>query len=356
MAEERREPTWLYFLIGLVVVLILAIATNKLAHWSAGLPLPGKMGKVLEYPLWAAVLGLIVNVIVTLTKTRPFIQPGVRTELYLKIGLILMGVRVNFQTILAAGGGGIIQALIMVTSVFLFCWWLAGRFKIPDTLRAVMATAISICGVSAAIAAAGSVLAKKDEIAYITALIIATALPLMVIMPPIAYALGLSPEVAGAWFGGNIDTTAAVVGAGTIHSARAQEIAAIVKMSQNALIGVVAFILALYFVTVVEKTGERPSARVIWDRFPKFVLGFVVMSILATIGLFTSDHIHMLKTLYKWAFAFAFVCIGLELSVSEIKKMGWPPVIVYIIVTIFNTLLALIVASIIFGIIFRPAA
>jgi uncharacterized integral membrane protein (TIGR00698 family) len=347
--KQRSKTAGL--LVGLAIILVLAILTNRITHIAAGLNLPGKMGKALEYPLWAALLGLVVNIIVSATRTKDFIKPAIRTELFIKIGLVIMGVRVNIATILSAGIGGLIQALIMVSSVFFFTWWLGGKLKIGDKLRAVMSTAVSVCGVSAAIAAAGSVLAKKDELAYIIALIIATALPLMVLMPMVAHGMDMPADVAGGWFGGNIDTTAAVVGAGTIHSEKAQEIATIVKMSQNALIGVVAFLLALYFVVVVEQTpGKRPSARVIWDRFPKFVLGFVLASILASIGLFTADQIGAMKNIYKWAFSLGFICIGLELSTSEFKKMGWRPLIVYLMATVFNTLLAMGVAWVIFGI------
>ena len=87
----------------------------------------------------------------------------------------------------------------------------------------------------------------------------------------------------------------------------------------------------------------------IWQRFPKFVLGFILVSILASLGLFSSDAVHVMKGLYKWAFAMAFFSIGLELSVKEIGKMGWRPVNVYAAATVFNTLLALGVAWVIFG-------
>lgn len=362
--EKKGTNYWLGLVVGLVIILVLAWLSWQGSLWAQvqGKAMKGfwaDMAKSLEYPLWAAVLGLLGNVVLTLLKAKDFVKPAIRTELFLKVGLVLLGLGINITTVLKAGGGGVVQGLIMVTSVFLFTWWLAGVFKLEPTLKAVMCTAISICGVSAAIAAAGSVLAKKEELAYITALVIITALPLMVIMPPIAAALGLSPVIAGAWFGGNIDTTAAVVGAGTIHSARAQEIASIVKMSQNALIGVVAFILALYFVTVVEKGKERPSAKVIWDRFPKFVLGFMIASILGSLVdakganlLFSADAMAGIANVKNWAFNFAFVCIGLELNFAEFKKMGGAPLWVYIIATVFNTVLALIVASIIFGVLF----
>jgi uncharacterized membrane protein YadS len=220
----------------------------------------------------------------------------------------------------------------------------------------VMSTAVSICGVSAAIAAAGSVLAKKEEITYITALVIVTALPLMIIAPLIAQAMNMPEPIAGAWFGGNVDTTAAVVGAGTIYGETAQKIASIVKQTQNALIGVVAFLLALYFTTVVEGKKEKPSAAIIWQRFPKFVLGFLIASLIFTFGFIDKDVAgKAIGSMKDWAFCLAFVCMGLELSASGFKKMGWAPVIVYLIVTVFNTVLALGVAYLIFGWLF-PAS
>jgi uncharacterized membrane protein YadS len=351
-SEQRSSDKTTGLIVGLVLIIFFAFLIAQLDHGiSAWFKAQGISKNPFEYPLVAAILGLIVNVILRAAKVHDFVKPAIRTEFFLKIGLVLMGSKIAFGEIMAKGAGGLIQALIMVTSVFFFTWWLAGRLKIADTLKAVMATAVSICGVSAAIAAAGSVLAKKEEITYITALVIFTALPLMVLMPWIANGIGLPNDVAGAWFGGNIDTTAAVVGAGTIHGEEAQQVAAIVKMSQNVLIGVAAFVLALYFVMVVErKPDERPSPAVIWQRFPKFVLGFILVSIITSVGLFTGDQIGVMKVWTKWAFAMAFFCIGLELSTKEIGKMGWPPVIVYLAATVFNTLLALGVASVIFGV------
>ena len=352
MSAKQKSSGTTGLIVGLVLIVLIAILVSEfdggISTWfkSRGI---GK--NPLEYPLVAAVLGLVVNAVLRLTKTHDFVKPAIRTELFLKIGLVIMGVRISIGEILSKGAGGLIQALIMVTSVFFFTWWLGGKLQVGKKLRAVMCAAVSICGVSAAIAAAGSVLAKKEEITYVTTLVIVTALPLMVIMPWIAQAIGMPDAVAGAWFGGNIDTTAAVVGAGTIHGEVAQGVATVVKMSQNVLIGFAAFFLALYFVMVVEReTDERPSPAVIWQRFPKFVLGFVLVSILASLGLFTKGQIGLMKSLYKWAFAMAFFCIGLELSTREIGKMGWRPLIVYSAATIFNTLLAMGVSWVIFGV------
>jgi uncharacterized membrane protein YadS len=161
--------------------------------------------------------------------------------------------------------------------------------------------------------------------------------------------MNMPEAVAGAWFGGNVDTTAAVVGAGTIYGETAQTIASIVKQTQNVLIGVVAFLLAFYFTTVVEGKKEKPSASIIWKRFPKFVLGFIIASLIFTFGWLGDEASGAIKGMKDWAFCLAFVCMGLELEVSSLKKMGWAPVTVYLIVTVFNTVLALGVSWLIFG-------
>lgn len=346
------RKSWSGLITGLAILIVLTLLVAEFDKAIADFfKTQGVSQNPLEYPLTAVVVGLIANAVLRITKLYEFIRPAIRTELYLKVGLVLLGASISLGDILKKGAGGLVQALIMVTSVFFFTWWLGGKLKLSNTLRAVMSTAVSICGVSAAIAAAGAVLAKKEEVTYITALVIVVALPTMVIMPPLANALGLSPNVAGAWFGGNIDTTAAVVGAGTMYGEEAQQVATVVKLSQNVLIGFAAFALAIYFATVVQRGegGARPSASMIWQRFPKFVIGFVLVAILASLGVFSAGAIAEMKQVYKWAFALAFVCIGVELSPGKLRGMGWQPIAVYLGATVFNTILALIVASIIFG-------
>ena len=350
-AKRTTTSPTVGFIVGLAIIVGMAILTSELdggiSQWFKD---RGVAKNPLEYPLIAVLLGLAVNGVLRATKTYELIRPAVKTDLFLKIGLVLLGARVSLDEILTMGAGGMMQAIIMVTCVFFFTWWLASRLEIADTLKAVMATAVSICGVSAAIAAAGAVLAKKKEVTYVTALVIITALPMMVLMPWIAQAIGLPSDVAGAWFGINIDTTAAVVGAATIHSETAQKVAAVVKATQNVLIGVAAFLLAFYFVVVVERRpDERPSAAIIWHRFPKFVLGFLLISILVSLGMLDDNMALVMKALYKWAFAMAFFSIGLGLSVKELGQMGWRPIIVYLAATVFNTLLALGVSWVVFG-------
>jgi uncharacterized membrane protein YadS len=110
-----------------------------------------------------------------------------------------------------------------------------------------------------------------------------------------------------------------------------------------------------HFVVVVErKPNERPGLKLIWERFPKFIVGFVFASIFSSLGWIDGGKGSAIEALKNWAFLLAFVGMGLEFSFHEFKRMGWRPVVVFFIVTVFNTLLALVVAWIIFGVLFPP--
>lgn len=347
MAEQRAGRSF-NILFGLLIVAVVAWAANYLTHWSP--KAMGATGKALEYPIWAAGLGLIVNLVLTAAGVWGKVSPAFRTELFLKTGLVTMGASLNFFKIMSIGARGVIQAIIGVTLVWFFAWWLGGKLRLDDKLRAVMATSVSICGVSAAIAATGSVLAKKEQLSYTVALVLLFALPLMVLMPWMVAVLGLDQTVGGAWIGGNIDTTAAVVGAGALAGKQALEVATVVKLSQNAIIGFAAFFLALYWVLAIErKPGERPSPMVIWHRFPKFVLGFILASILGTAGLFDKAAAKAISSFSKWCLLLAFVSIGLEFAFREFGKVGWKPFSVYATATVFNLVVGLGLSLLIFG-------
>lgn len=344
---------------GIVLVVVLSILAwwiTKQVYGVKGIFL-GVPGKALEYPLWGAIIGLVGNLLLKAAGTHELVKPGIRTELFLKTGLVLMGAGINLALLITAAGGAILQGLIMIVSVFFFTYWLAGKFGVDDKLRAVMSMALSVCGISAAIAAAGAVQAKKEQVTYVTTLVILVALPLMVITPLLASAMHLPQAIAGAWFGGNIDTTAAVIGAGTIYGEQAQKVASIVKQTQNALIGVVALLLAVAYARKSGGTKEQINVKMIWTRFPKFVIGFVITSILFTIFLnvnkeLATSSLKSIDALKSWFFMAAFVCMGLELSLTEFRSMGWKPVAVFLIATLFNTLLGLGVSLMIFTYLF----
>lgn len=340
--------------VGLAIVLALAFATRLLEKnvpawtgwdWAASI----------EYPVYAIALGLTGSGVIGLLGIREKVAPAFRTEFFIKTGLVLLGASVQLQVIAKAGALGVAQAVILVSAVFGFTWWLGGVLKIGDKLRALLAASVSICGVSAAIAAAGAVRATKEQIAYTATLVILFALPSIFILPWIADVLHLSPAVAGAWIGGNIDTTAAVAAAGAVVGEEALQIAAVVKASQNVLMGVVAVALTLYFALHVEKRGAeatKGAGRALWQRFPKFVLGFIAASVIASLYLSGGGDPKALaaaNTFRAYFLILAFVSIGLEFRLNKLLAEGWRPIAVFGAAALFNLVVALGIASVLFA-------
>lgn len=361
--SQERSPKVGYAVAGVLVVIALGAATRYLEtevpHWAADTPL-SRVAKSIEFPVYAVALGLIGNAVLAKFALRDALSQGFRTEFFIKTGLVLLGASINLKVLATAAGPAIIQALLLISIVFGFTWWLGGRLGLDDKLRALLASAVSICGVSAAIAAAGAVQARKEQLAYAASLVIVFALPSIFLLPWLADVFGLSDAVAGAWIGGNIDTTAAVAAAGTIAGENALQIATIVKTTQNALIGIVAIALTAYFALKVERrTGTpdpsvaRPSLRELWDRFPKFVLGFIAASVIGTLYVqFAADGktaIATVNDLRTWFLIFAFVAIGLEFSLRGLKEAGWRPIVLFAAATVVNIVVALGLASVLFG-------
>lgn len=321
----------------------------------------------LEYALWALAVGLAIS---NTIGTPGWMRPALRTELYIKTGLVLLGAAILLNQLLALGKPGIFIAWV-VTPIVLTTTYLFGQYvlKVPSkSLNMVISADMSVCGVSAAIATAAACKAKKEELSLAIGLSLGFTVLMMVVMPPIIVAMGLSEVVGGAWIGGTIDSTGAVAAAGSMLGETAEATAVTIKMIQNILIGVVAFAVAVYWVTCVERTenGPRPSVIEVWRRFPKFVLGFVGASILFTYvntrGLEgeavaaavtgTSD------TLRGWFFCLAFVSIGLESNFRELSKQmaGGKPLILYVSGQCLNLALTLLMAWLMFEKVFPDAA
>ncbi|MDG4827286.1 putative sulfate exporter family transporter [Asanoa sp. WMMD1127] len=357
---EERKVDWAWVGAGLVLVLTLAWLTKYLDKnvpgWLADTSL-SRVAKSVEYPVYAIVIGLLGNALITATGVRDRVAPAFRTEFFIKTGLVLLGVSINLSLLVTAAGPAIVQALLLISGVFLFTWWLGGRLGLDDKLRALLASAVSICGVSAAIAAAGAVRAKREQLAYAASLVIVFALPSIFLLPWLAGVFGLSDAVAGAWIGGNIDTTAAVTAAGTLAGEDALKIATIVKVTQNALIGIVAVALTAWFAFKVERTADsaRPGAGELWRRFPKFVLGFVAASVLGTwfantVSAADNTAAQAVATNFRtWFLILAFVSIGLEFRLTALREAGWRPITVFASATVVNIGLALALAALLFA-------
>ena len=308
----------------------------------------------LEAVIFSLGLGLIIS---NFFKLPEWLKSSLSTELFVKIGLVLLGAGIIFSDILKAGSLGLIQALIVVVTVWYFAYWLCKKLKVDDELTMMISSAVSICGVSAAIATSGAIKGDSKKLSYVISMVLITAIPMMIFMPLIADYLGLSQEVTGAWLGGSIDTTGAVVASGSLVGEEALKISTIVKFSQNVLLGLAAFAISVFWTYTKHPNSKDPDSKptigVIWDRFPKFVLGFIGASVLFSFFL-DSETVNLvkgsLKNLQGLWFALAFTSIGLETNFADLfSKQSKKPFYAFLIAQLFNVLITLAVALLLFN-------
>lgn len=311
---------------------------------------------VREYNLEAVIFSLGIGLLISnFFKLPAWFKEALSTELYVKIGLVLLGTTVIFSEILKAGALGLVQALVVVLSVWYFAFWLCKKLKIDQEMAMMLSSAVSICGVSAAIATSGAIKGDPKKLSYVVSLVLITAIPMMIFMPYLADWMGLSQEVTGAWLGGSIDTTGAVVASGSLVGEEALKISTIVKFSQNVLLGIAAFAISIYWTYSHSKSAEhaeKPTLKIIWERFPKFVIGFIFASLLFSFVVSPEQVSNVkdeLKSIQGLWFALAFTSIGLETNFKDLfVHNNKKPLYAFLIAQGFNIVVTLLIALILF--------
>ncbi len=332
-------------ILSLFVIFALALGAQLIAE------LPAVKGLGVEVVLFSVLIGLIIS---NCFKVPAWLKPAINSEFYIKIGIICLGSTILFGEVLKSGAYGLAQSLIVVFTVWNFTYWLAARMKVDQELGTMLSSAVSICGVSAAIATCGVIKGDNKKLSSVISLVLVCAIPMMYVMPWVANLMGLNEEVAGAWLGGTIDTTGAVAASGTMLGEVAAQTAIIVKSSQNVLLGVAAFFISLIWTYKGKDQDEKPTIGVIWDRFPKFVVGFIVASLVFSFCMDTEvakSVGKVTKSMTNTLFGVAFVCIGLETRFKDIfAKENRKQLYVFLIAQTFNIFVTLAVATLMFGI------
>ncbi|MFC2056401.1 YeiH family protein [Chloroflexota bacterium] len=312
----------------------------------------------LGYPLWALLIGLLISNTIGVPE---WLKSGVKTELYIKCGLVVLGAEILFGRIMALGPYGLGIAW-GVTPVVLYVMYLYGTkvLKMERELTLPIAAAASVCGVSAAIATGAACKAKQEYITIAVGQTLIFTVMMMVAMPALARLFGLNELIAGAWIGGTVDSTGAVPAAGELVGPLAMEAAVTIKMIQNVMIGLIAFVVATIWVTKVERDpgAVRPSLWEIWFRMPKFIVGFLVASMVFSFVLVPTLGSEAVSGILKFTkvfrgefFALAFVSIGLDSNFRELRKYfkGGKPLNLYWVGQLLNILLTLLIAWLLLG-------
>ena len=354
------------FLPSFAILYALSVAIFALGQWDQANTYN------LEPPLVALAVGLVLSNLIGLPR---FLDAGFRVEFYIKTGIVLLGATLPFTLIVWAGPAAILQASIVSIVTFLVIYWVAIKLGLDKRLAATLGAGGAVCGVSAAIAIAGAVGAKKEDAPIAITTVIIWAIAMIFVLPFIAQALHLSAGVGGAWIGtsefadaagfaaaqtyGNLASHGAVAGT----SDQAIFAYTLIKVvGRDVWIGIWAFILAIIATTQWERaqSGRKPEAAEIWWRFPKFVIGFLVTSLLVTAvttGYTLTDYnknvvpslVAPIKDLRTWAFIFCFLSIGLTTRFRELVSVGKKPFLAFSAGAIVNVVIGFILSAIVFA-------
>ena len=348
-----------------VVVFVLSLLAQLIAK------IPGVKYYGFEAVFFSVIFGLIVRNCIRIPE---WLKPAIQGEFFIKIGVVCLGATILFRDFVTSGVAGILQACIVVSGVWMFAFWLSRRAAVEERAAMTLASGVTICGVSACIATGGVTKVQERYLSYIISVVLIVAVPMIYLMPLLAKWIvplltedvAVQSEIMGAWIGGTIDTTSGVAAASEMVGDEANKTAMIVKATQNVLIGVVAFCIATY---LASKGGNgrlhRPSVRLVWEKFPKFVVGFIVASLV--FSLLQSNHIFpdweakklaetsMAKTFSTFFFSLAFVCIGMDTRLKDIVSRENRNILyAFLGAQCFNIVVTLLVAWLMFGVV-KPA-
>ena len=353
---------------GLLPSLVVVFAVSLLAQVVAKIPAVSYYG--FESVFFSVLFGLVIR---NVWRVPAWMKPAIQGEFFIKIGVVCLGATILFSDVMKSGVFGLVQACLVVAVVWFFAFRFSRRMKVDERSAMILASGLSICGVSASITAARVVGGDDRKLSYIVSLVLIVVVPMIYLMPWLAHVIlphifddpHVGQEVAGAWIGGTIDTTSGVAASSMIVGEVANQHAVIIKAAQNVLIGVVAFFIALYLSTRGEKGGQAPSLGIVWEKFPKFILGFVAASLVFSLcqsnGLFTLGAkgkllepgvAKMFSTVF---FSLAFVCIGLDTRLKDIvSKENRNVLRSFLVAQTFNIVVTFVIACLLFGLL-KPA-
>lgn len=297
-----------------------------------------------EYVLWAIVIGLLLSNLGTIPR---LFRPGIATyELWLKLGIVLVGAKFLFADMLHLGGLSLILVFIEL-ALSLTVMTLLGRiFRLPPKLTSLLAIGSSICGVTAIMAAQGAIEPDEEDTSTAIAAILTLGALALFTFPAIGHSLHMGQRTYGIWTGLAVDNTAEATVTGALYGDEAGRFAVLAKTARSAFIGFVVLGYAVYWASQGQASRVEHKALFLWQKFPKFILGFVAISLLATLGFFTKGQLTSLSNLSKWAFLPAFAGVGLRTQLRDLVNQGWRPILVGVLGEIF---IALVTLGLVFG-------
>jgi uncharacterized integral membrane protein (TIGR00698 family) len=338
-AKPKDQPLW-----GVLV----AIGVTLVAIWLSERPfapftLAGGRHPI-EPVMLAIVLGMALSNCWALPKT---LQPGIKFSVkkLLPLGIVLLGARLNFHEMLKVGAEGLVLSVLETVVALVILLAFTRLLKLPGKLGVLLGVGTAICGGTAIVATAPAIEAEEKDVVFSVATVTLLGLLGMFTLPILGHVLELSNKAFGIWAGLAIHQTPQVVAAGFAYSDEAGRTATIVKLARVCLLAPVVFVIGLVYArhkAAATGVGERKQINY-FRLFPTFVIGFVAVALLNTIGLLPKLTFHLaeggilkpgdhplnlagfLEQISKFCIIISMAGVGLETKFSSMKQTGLKP-------------------------------
>lgn len=295
-----------------------AIAVAALARLAAR-ALPAAIGEV----LLAVLLGLL------LANLRPLpasAGPGLRfaVQRVLRLGIILLGLRLSLLDVAAIGVGALGLVVVCMAVAFLFASMVGRALGLPHRLALLIGVGTAVCGNSAIMATAPVIDAEEREVSFAVATITLFGTLAVFVYPFVGRLLGLHDATYGVWSGVAVNDTSQVVAASAAYSSTARDVATVVKLVRNTLMAPLILLIAWAWSRREAPSGHA-ARRGALKAFPLFVLGFLAMALVRTLGLVSPDTATLVDRAATTCILVALAGVGLSTRVGQMRTIGATP-------------------------------
>ncbi len=347
---------------------LVSIAVTLVAMFLSELPFPPFTVSGNRHPIEPVMMAIILGMILSNCWALPkSLQPGIKFSVkkILPLGIILLGARLNFFDLVHVGIEGLVLSVVETVVALLLLAVLTKLMKLPSKLGALLGIGTAICGGTAIVATAPVIEAEEKDVVFSVATVTLLGLIAMFTLPFLAHLMDMSSKAFGIWAGLAIHQTPQVVAAGFAYSAEAGQTATIVKLARVCLLAPVVFLIGVVYARRnAAKTGSIEKKKVNYLRmFPMFVIGFLAMALLKTMGLLPNLTLHVTKgvleagnhevSLAAWLEQASKICItismagvGLETKFLAMRQTGLKPFVASLLaVLILATLILVLIKA-----------
>lgn len=312
----------LKYIPGLALILVISLLARFIQSL---ITVSGK--EVVSAVAIAIILGILIRNLVGMPDAC---KPGTSftVKRILRVGIALMGAQLSLDQVLNTGASSVLIVAICIVLAVLVVRFVSMRMGMSDRLGTLLGVGTSICGVSAIVATAPAIEAKEEETSMAVATITIFGLLAVLVYPLLGASLGLSDRFFGTWAGTAVNDTSQVVATGLIFSQKAGEIATVVKLTRNLFMAPVIVALSWFYLKRRLAEGEAKGGGrgiKLQQAVPLFVLGFVGMAVLNSIGVFPDAVRKGIQMISQFLIVAALAGVGLETNLATMRKIGLRP-------------------------------